>query len=60
MAVGSRWREFREACEAFLAVVSLPSLPSELLQRGEELRRRLLPPPRKRTAQLVRLNCLIG
>ena len=43
MAVGSRWREFREACDAFLGVVALPSWPSELLQRGGELRERHLP-----------------
>jgi hypothetical protein len=56
--VGSRWREFREACDAFLAVVSLPSLPSELLSRGRELRQRLLERPRKRVAQLAATPCV--
>jgi hypothetical protein len=54
--VGSRWREFREACDAFLAVVSLPSLPSELLRRGTALRTRLLERPRKRVAQLAEMT----
>lgn len=47
----SRWREFIEARDAVLGILSLPLRPSELLSRGPALAAELHEPPRRRAAQ---------
>ena len=51
----SSWREFLEARDSVLAVLSIPILPSMLVKHGSSLVRLLAERPRKRTIQISRL-----
>jgi phytoene/squalene synthetase len=51
----SRWREFIEARDSLLAVLTLPCLPSELLKRGKWLAEKLRERTRIRQPQRCRI-----
>lgn len=55
----SRWREFIEVRDSFLAVISLPSLPSELLRDGPRLGALLAEERRTRLRQLPTLQAVL-